>query len=118
MGLRKEIDRLTWPEAYVPTVEALTPKLGDPEEWLMTERDGTDIANFWNLCAWLDEGVDRIEAGATPAQLAEVADRIDAWPEDQPDTLDVKGLAAEVRMADPTGSNQFIEANNCRPFPS
>jgi hypothetical protein len=116
-GLGREISRLTWPDAYTPTVESLTPKLGDPKEIVLNEDMGTSLANIWNLCAWLNEGVDRIEASAAPAKLDEVASQISDWAAASPDGVDTSTLIEGIRTGDPTDANQFIEANACRSFP-
>ena len=117
-GLGHEIERLTWPDAYTPTVESLTPKLGDPTEIVLNEEMGTSLASIWNLCAWLNEGVDQIEASAAPAKLDEVAAQISDWTAASPDGVDTSTLIEGIRTGDPTDANQFIEANACRPFPT
>ena len=117
-AFRQEIDRLTWPTAYRPSIDGLSSKLGDPDEVVITSETGKDLANIWNLCAWLNEGVDRIGRSAPPEQLEEAGDRIDAWAADTADPLGAGRMADQIRTGDPTGPNQFIVANDCRDFPS
>lgn len=117
-GLRAEIARLTWPPAYTPTVKTLTPKLGDPKQILLTRDLGRSLAHIWNLCAWADEAADRVEAGASPADLDLVATKITTWASSTRDPWDVSGMVEGIRTGDLTGTNAFIEANGCRPFPS
>lgn len=120
-GLNAEIERLEWPEAYVPTVEGLTPNLGDPETFIMSEAFGADLAGDWNLCAWLVEGVDRVEAGASPEQLDGAADKVEArvagTTTTEEETEYFATMIDGIRTGDPSGANAYIEANGCRPFP-
>lgn len=117
-GAEAEIARLTWPDRYRLTVEGLTPKLGDPEEFPMTEEHGADLASIWNLCAWLREGVDRIGAGASAEQLDDAADHIDQWASGEPDGAYYEEFSGGIRMGDPTAANEYIAANDCSNFPS
>lgn len=117
-GAAAEIERLSWPESYRPTIEGLTPKLGDPDEILLTAENGAALANIWNLCAWLREGVDRIEVGAPPTQLEDVAAHIDEWAAGDPDASYYAEFSDGIRTGDPTSANEYIAANDCGNFPS
>lgn len=117
-GIVAEIDSLTWPEGFEPDVDQLVEYLGDPEENILTEQNGADLANIWNLCAWAVSASDQLADGASPDELSEAVAGVERWKEVASyDPALADFFLDDLRLGRPTSVNVFINDNTCRPYP-